>query len=1195
MSEGSQSQFVMDNTEEILQALFIGIAVASVLLQTCRYSKAIELFSECLVLLKKHSSKLLKDELNRLKALIYYRLFNIYCQLSDYNNAIYSGEAFRSYTKTVDSADIASVAALLDKIGDLYQFTGELAEAENRYERALALYTLSRFDMPVTEQKETLHKMLELAIKIGDRKKEGVFHGELGELSLALFEYPKAKEYFEKELAISKETGNRKEEGKALRCLGNLYWKTEEYQRSKQHYRQAMKVLEEADEIKELGAAYSELGKVCRILREFQKAKTLQKKALEISVKSGDKDGEITAYRFLAGAHTSLREYDEAKECYQKALAISKEIEDREGQALTYSDLGVLYRDLKDFEKSENYRMKACQIYKESGDKESEGSENCDLGHLYCFLGRYEEAIKCHERALVIKTQIGDRRGEGEAYCNLGAVYQFLGNYVKAKEFHEQALAISIETNHLRAQGIDYNNLGTVFEHLCDYDTAYKYYKKALEINIRNDDSEGLTAAYAHLGNVCSRLGEYVKGKNFYQKALAISREIGDRNKEASNLSCLGSIEIRIGEPGKAKVLFEEALQISKEIRDIRHEAKINKNFAIVYLSLGDATAAKTFVQKSLEITKRIGSKALEGAALETLGTVHTYLGEYGKAKKCYVQALEIARATADKGSEMTTNNNLGMLHSYQNELTKAIECFKRAVRICEEIGDVHQKSVSYCNIAGAYMVSLDIPKARSYLLASIKSLEEIRESIGESEYYKIGFADENAVPYRLMVTVFLTLGCVNQALSMSELARARSLAELMATKYSCQHSMTGFDPNRWIEFANVIRNRSCTCLSFCFVHETLFCWIVKAGRIEVATKKDLSVDILPQGASIQDWLEVLVNQSYRTFFLLQGERCEDRSLFSWDKNTEARSPSHVEEGPTTHQVTEQDEEEGDKYPPALKDLYSFIMAPVLKFLEGGEIIIVPDRSLYRVPFAALVDAGGKYLSEKFRIRFIPSLTTLKLIQDSPANYHSQTGVLIVGDPEVGVTELCPLPCAREEVEQIGRLLHVRPLTGKQATKQAVLQKIHSVSLIHIAAHGNADRGDIALAPAQDIKGKPRKEEFVLTMSDISKVQLRAKLVVLSCCHSGRGQIKAEGVVGIARAFLGSGARSVLVSLWAVDDRATMQFMKHFYGNLVSGKCASQSLHETMKSMRGNPQFCEVRKWAPFMLIGDDVSFNFAK
>ena len=158
----------------------------------------------------------------------------------------------------------------------------------------------------------------------------------------------------------------------------------------------------------------------------------------------------------------------------------------------------------------------------------------------------------------------------------------------------------------------------------------------------------------------------------------------------------------------------------------------------------------------------------------------------------------------------------------------------------------------------------------------------------------------------------------------------------------------------------------------------------------------------------------------------------------------------------------------------------------------------------------------------------VPSLTTLKLIQDSPADYHSQTGALVVGDPNVGkviyrgsLNEKLSesLLGARKEAEMIGRLLGVRPLIGQHATKQAVLERIKSVSLIHIAAHGNADRGEIALAPLGSTGGIPEEDDYLLKMSDILQVQVRAKLVVLSCCHRGRGQIKAEGVVGIARAF----------------------------------------------------------------------------
>ena len=176
----------------------------------------------------------------------------------------------------------------------------------------------------------------------------------------------------------------------------------------------------------------------------------------------------------------------------------------------------------------------------------------------------------------------------------------------------------------------------------------------------------------------------------------------------------------------------------------------------------------------------------------------------------------------------------------------------------------------------------------------------------------------------------------------------------------------------------------------------------------------------------------------------------------------------------------------------------------------------------------------------------------------------------------------------------IGRLLGVQPLIGQHATKQAVLEELHSVGLVHFAAHGNAERGEIALSPVRSANRIPKEEDYLLTIPDVAKVQLRAKLVVLSCCHSARGQIKAEGVIGIARAFLGSGARSVLVALWAISDVATEQLMCRFYEHLVRGESASESLHRTMKWMRDNG-FAKVSNWAPFLLIGDDVTFEFGK
>ena len=82
-------------------------------------------------------------------------------------------------------------------------------------------------------------------------------------------------------------------------------------------------------------------------------------------------------------------------------------------------------------------------------------------------------------------------------------------------------------------------------------------------------------------------------------------------------------------------------------------------------------------------------------------------------------------------------------------------------------------------------------------------------------------------------------------------------------------------------------------------------------------------------------------------------------------------------------------------------------------------------------------------------------------------------------------------------------------------------------------------------------------------------------------------------MVGIARAFLAAGARSVFVTLWAIDDEATMVFMKSFYEHLKEGKTAGAAVHHSMKSLGESEEFSEMRFWAPFQLIGDDVKIEF--
>ena len=1130
----------MDNMDEISRALFIGIAVASVLLQTCRYKKAIEIFTECLVLLKQFKA----EKLNSFSVIVFHRLFDLYCLVGDTKNAI--------------------------KIG----------------EEAIRIH-LQGTDIPA---------------------KSRFYVGKLLCRLEPLFDFPKAKDYFGKELGIWIETGNKKELGVILMQIGRLHGKLEEYNQAKDFYEKAVATLKEAGyhALIKLGEALNDLGKYYEILRDFQNAKRVQHEALEISERTGKKSEKIMIYRNLGDIHTCLREFENAEKWYMRALSISKELGDKSGEAFTYKGLIGFYHNKNNYAMAETYARKALELYAEIGVKEEEGTLNSELGNLCHVRGKYEEALEFHRRSLAIYKKIDDRIGEGQQYGNLGSVYMSMGDICKAKQYFEQASKINKEKNLILGQGIDYGNLGAVYQLLGDNARAQEYGEKALDLKSGTGLQDTIPSEYHHLGISCKNRGEYLQAKEYFEKSRKIAREVGQRSMEGSILSDLAELESITGESEKAKTYFKEALQIFRDVGDIAQEASQLLNLGTVYQLEGDLPTAASCLEKSLDIVKRIGSKDKESVVLGALGDLYYSQGEYERATHLYQQGLSLAKETNGKRVEAKMHNSLGGCYVYQKDMKKAMMFSKQALSCYEMMEDLRGISICCCNIACIYFLTLDLKNVSLYLERSIKALEETQKSIGESENYKIGFADKHDGPYQVMVITLIKLKNFDLALSVVELVRARSLAELMVERYSAP-PLPNLDSSQLAYLHHTARDKNKSCLSFYFVQgHLLFCWILKANRetmLKAVKTEDFLENIRHQGSrSTQDWVENLANQCYRQFSLLPGEQCEDRSLFLRDEDFDRRSPAEPQESPkfehsqNTCQVKEKNEGSSNEEPP-LKVLHKVIITPVADLLKGSEIIVVPDRSLFRVPFSALMNERGEFLAEKFRIRYTPSLTILKLIQDSPADYHSGTGVLIVGDPDVGTvthqgSELTfsPLPCARKEVDMIGKILNVQPLTGKEATKEAVLQNINSVSLIHIAAHGEEERGNIALAPSNR-----ERDDFLLTMADISAVRLRAKLVVLSCCHSGKGHIKAEGVVGIARAFLGSGARSVLASLWAVEDEATMVFMKQFYQHLVNGKSASESLHESMKWMRENPDYSEVRKWAPFVLIGDDVSFQFAK
>ena len=1087
----------------------------------------------------------------------------------------------------------------MDEIGNLLQAikisivvaisllkTGRILKAIRLFKESLILLSSKTL-----EKKQELLKAVYIVV-----------HYEMFNGYIVVNDHTSAIECGEKLLVLLHDWGESNTEGEISFQMANLYMRQRRYDMAKELYVKALNVAMATAERGLEEACYVGLGTVFASLGKYVKAEEYLQKALKISKEIGDKHNEAAAHVNLGSVFQSLSEYVKAEEYLEKGLKISKEIGDNYGEAQAHGNLGLVFQSLGEYVKAKEYLQKGLKISKEIGDKQNEAAAHVNLGSVFQSLGEYVKAEEYLEKAIKISKEIGDNYGEAKAHRNLGLVFKSLGEYGKAKEYLQKGLKISKEIGDKQNEAAAHVDLGSVFTSPGEYVKAEEYLEKGLKISKEMGDKYNEAAAYGNLGMVFHSLGEYVKAEEYLQQGLKISKEIGDKDKEAAAYVNLGRVFRSLGEYVEAEEYLQQGLKISKEIGDKDKEAAAHVNLGMVFRSLGEYVKAEEYLQKALKISKEIGNKYGEAAAYGNLGKVFhsAALGEYVKAEEYLQKSLKISKEIGHKYNEAVVLGNLGTVFAYHGEYLKAKEYYEKAHKLSYKIGDIELQFSSHLGLAFAYLVlgGENIPEVVANLEKSIQKCEEMRVFLRDKDQFKIFFFDEHDSPYQLLSTLLCWTGKHTDAINVVELGRARALADLMSAQYSVERQIS-MEPHSWVGIEKILKKESnCVCLYIAYHGPNLFLWILKSNK-SILFRHIKVNDYYSNKEAVIMVDEVFGDKTLRRFRILPEEQCEDRTLFPSDIDLKAQELSQ-EDSQAPSRLVEEDEDQ-DRAPRTLSQCYKMIIAPVADLLDGPEIIVVPDRVLYKVPFAALEDENEKPLSETFRIRIAPSLTTLKLFQDSPADYHSQSGALIVGDPQVGnVTHkgrlqwISRLDFARKEVEMIGRLLGTQPLIGENATKQKVLDNIQSVSLIHFAAHGNAERGEIALAPSFPTNDYPTEEDYLLTMADISQIRLTAKLVVLSCCHSARGQIRSEGVVGIARAFLGSGARSVLAALWAIQDEATEQFMNRFYKHLVAGESASESLHQTMKWMRANG-FPDMEQWAPFMLIGDDVTFDFGK
>lgn len=473
-----------------------------------------------------------------------------------------------------------------------------------------------------------------------------------------------------------------------------------------------------------------------------------------------------------------------------------------------------------------------------------------------------------------------------------------------------------------------------------------------------------------------------------------------------------------------------------------------------------------------------------------------------------------------------------------------------------------------------------DLTRATELLQKAIDVIEQRRSSIA-SEVGRIGFVGDKQAVYGQLVELFLRQGRVDEAFNVAERAKSRALVDMLASKQDfaiqgidrerARHSLEAIDTlNRGIlEKVVATEEASLRLRNLNVAHQQL-----SESAPELASL--VSVGTTPSG-ELRTWLpagEVLVEYYYfgqnLHAFIFDGYQMRAVKLDAVGLEADIRALRDVLK-----------KVDSDAWQPIAGRLYTRLWQPIDALLGPTQrVLIVAHGALHYLPFAVLRAIDGTLLLERRSLHFLPSASVLKFLH--PTKSRAETSLLVMGNPDLGNPTL-DLEFAGEEANAISRLFPDTRLLLRQEASETNLRKAGGAfRRLHIASHGSFS-AESPLTSGLNL-AKDAENDGVLTAGELYSMQINADLVTLSACETGLGKVvNGDDIVGLSRGFLYAGARSIVASLWSVDDRATGQLMQAFYRNLTTMdklEALRQAQIFTRRSFP-HPYF-----WAAFQLTG---------
>lgn len=935
-----------------------------------------------------------------------------------------------------------------------------------------------------------------------------------------------------------------------------------------------------------------------------------------------------------------------AIEIWREALRRAMSIGDTALAAAVTGNIGAGFLRDNQLDSAETYAGRAARLARGVGDRRVEANAITLLGGVREERGDLAGARTEYLEALALHERMGDTRGVAAGRNNLGLLARASGDLSGARRQFEAALELNRTAGRADVAATNQVNLAAVAVLEGDFEAARGLYREAL-VAWSDAPADAADALYG-LGQLELRRGDYVAaGRSFlealetYEATGPLASELAARRGLAGSLAARGDLQgaldalreaddlaieraaaadaragitlaradlaVQLNSLAEAERLYSGAERLYREAGDPSGEAQAQHGLGVLLLTSGDLTGAGAMFDRALLVQQASGDSRAAGITRLALGETARERGDTAVARRHLADAISELEGVADPVSAAAALGELGRLDADRGLPASAEARYREAIA---KLGDRVAPDVAWrlwAGLALAHRQRGAVEDAARALRTAIDEVERTGGLLALPER-RAGFLADKWDVYTQLAMLERGRGRPGSAFEVSERLRAREMLELLGRgrieappnadaafvtqeqdlrrriaqlttelEGTASGSLRGRDV---IAGGDVVRE---ALLAAQAAYAELLLETRERTRNHAELVSPRAVgwrEVARQLGEGEALIEYLVGDSASLAFLVLPDslavvdlgigRAELARLVAFARGT-VESPR-----PATDSL----------WRGPFRRLYRHLIAPVedTGLLEGTRrLVLVPHVELHYLPFSALL-SDSEPLVARYDLATTPSATLWLALGERSAR-RRPAGVLAMA-PRPNA-----LPGSEREVRAVGRLAGdgVEVLTGPDATEAAFRRAAPGRRVLHLSTYGVLNQHNplfsfVEFAPDGGEDGR-------LEVHEVFGLALDADVVVLSACQTGLASGRLADVpagddwVGLTRAFLHAGARSVVATLWAVEDRGTATLMEEFYAADATRVGPDRALAGAQREMLRGPATAHPFYWAGVVVV----------